>query len=121
MEMKKAVKGIPVSVRRLGYVARISAWLLLASVAILIITGWGITHTEIIYKATFGLVDRRLADAIHRVSNVPLAVLFLTHVFTNIRLIIYRKNYSRMWIVDVILAITGLMLIVLVLYMEFWT
>jgi hypothetical protein len=89
-------------------------------VAILIVTGLGITHTEIIYKATFGLVDRRLADAIHRASNVPLVIFFLAHVFINIRLIVYRKNYSRIWIIDTILTIIGLILMALVLYVEFW-
>lgn len=120
MELKNDLKETPISVRWLGYFARISAWLLLVSVVVLVATGWGITHTEVIYKATFGLVDRRLADAIHRASNVPLAIFFLAHVLINIRLIVYRKNYSRIWIIDAILTIIGLMLMALVLYVEFW-
>ncbi len=120
MKSKNILERTPMSVRWLEYIAGISAWLLLVSVAILIATGWGITRTEVIYKATFGLVDRRLADAIHRASNVPLAVFFLIHVLINIRLIIYRKNYSRIWITDFILIMVGLILMALVLYVEFW-
>jgi cytochrome b subunit of formate dehydrogenase len=120
MEPKNILEETPISVRRLGYIVRISAWLLLVSVVILIATGWGITHTEIIYKATFGLVDRRLANAIHRASNVPLVIFFLAHVLINIRLIVYRKNYSRIRIIDAILTIVGLILMALVLYVEFW-
>ena len=52
----------PASIQRLKIISRISAWLLLAAAVILIFSGWGITRTEIIYKVTFGLIDRRLAN-----------------------------------------------------------
>jgi hypothetical protein len=57
-------------------IARINAWLLLVVVALLIFTGWGITHTAIIYKVTFGLVERGLADSIHKAINLPGIVFF---------------------------------------------
>lgn len=41
-----------------------SAWALLVIVIVLVVSGWGITQTGIIYRLTGGLVDRRLADAI---------------------------------------------------------
>ncbi|MCL4378170.1 MAG: hypothetical protein M1409_07315 [Actinobacteria bacterium] len=118
MELKNNVAELPKSIKWLKIFARISAWLLLAAVVVLIVTGWGITHTEIIYKTSFGLIDRRLADSIHRATNLPLAVLFFSHVFLNIRLAVYRKNRHRFWLIDITLIIIGLILIALVFYME---
>ncbi len=67
--------------------ARASAWVLLVGIIVLIVSGWGITQTGIIHSLTGGLVDRRLADAIHRAANVPLAFFFLSHVLINIKLV----------------------------------
>jgi uncharacterized membrane protein len=61
-------------------IARASAWLLWITIIILLISGWGITRTEIIYKASLGLIDRGEADSIHRMIQVPAAVFFTTHV-----------------------------------------
>jgi len=108
-------------IQRLKFLSRISAWLLLATAVVLVFSGWGITRTEIIYKVTFGLVDRRLANYIHRFTNIPLAIFFLSHLFINIRLLINRKVPHRIRIIDGILIFAGLLLILIVLYMEFWT
>src|SRR3990172_8277381 len=120
MELKNSITAVPKSVKWLKIFTRISAWLLLVVVVILVVSGWGITRTEIIYKATFGLIDRRLADFIHRVTILPLVVLFLSHVLLNIRLAIYRTNQHRVWLINGILIIGGLLLLALVLYMELW-
>lgn len=120
MKLKSYIDEAPKSIKWLKIFTRISAWLLLAVVVILVVSGWGITRTEIIYKATFGLIDRRLADFIHRVSILPLVVLFLSHVLLNIRLAIYRTNQHRVWLINGILIIGGLLLLALVLYMELW-
>ena len=110
-----------VSTQRLRRLARLSAWLLLVAVFLLIITGWGITHTGIIYNLTFGIMDRRLADFIHRSTNVPLAVFFLSHVLINIKLALdRRKSPTSPW-VNSILIIIGAGLLFGVLYMEYWT
>lgn len=120
MESKDSVAAVPKYIKWLKNFTRISAWLLLVGVGILVVSGWGITHTEIIYKVTFGLIDRKLADSIHRATNLPLAFLFLSHVLLNIRLAIYRTNQQRVWLIDSILIIIGLLLIALVFYMELW-
>ena len=83
---------IPQSIRLLRRISRISAWLLLATVVVLVVSGWGITHTEIIYKVTFGLVDRGVANFIHRTTIVPLAFFFLSHVLSSIRLSLTSKK-----------------------------
>lgn|SRR5665647_942232 len=111
----------PLSIQRLKIISRISAWLLLATTVILVFSGWGITRTEIIYKVTFGLVDRRLADYIHRSTNIPLAIFFLSHLLINIRLILFRKIPKRIRVFDGILIAAGLLFTLVVLYMEFWT
>lgn len=110
----------PASIQRLKILSRICAWLLLAAAVILVFSGWGITRTEIIYKLTFGLIDRRLANYIHRSANIPLAVFFLSHLFLNIRLMLFRKIPRRIRIFDGILIVAGILLVLVVLYMEFW-
>jgi hypothetical protein len=99
--------------------SRICAWGLLAGVVILVISGWGITQTGIIYKATFGLVDRRLANEIHRAVNGPLAVLFLAHVLINIKLNFLRKKSGRVLLTDIILIGVGIILLAGVAYMQY--
>ena len=121
MESKNSVREAPISVQWLSYLSRTSAWLLLVAVVVLVVSGWGITHTEIIYKATFGLIDRRLADSIHRATNLPMAILFLSHVLANARLAIYRTNSHKIWLIDGILITLGLMIITLVIYVEYFT
>ena len=88
-------------------ISSISAWLLLASVIILLLSGWGITQTEIIYKISFGLIDRRLADSIHRATILPLVFFFLLHVLTNIRLKITSHNPYIIWLTNGILMAIG--------------
>ena len=104
VENKKYLK----DTRWLKLVSRISAVLLLITVVILIISGWGITQTGIIYKLSFGLIDRRTADVIHRAIDIPLGVFFLTHVFANIRLLIRTNKPALIWLTDVLLVLAGL-------------
>ena len=111
----------PAFIQRLKIISRISAWLLLAAAVILIFSGWGITRTEIIYKVTFGLIDRRLANYIHRATNIPLSIFFLSHLFINIRLMLFRKIPHKIRIFDGILIVAGTLLVLVVLYMEFRT
>jgi hypothetical protein len=110
----------PASVQKLKIISRISAWLLLAAAFVLVFSGWGITRTEIIYKITFGLVDRRIANYLHRWTNIPLAIFFLSHLFINIRFMLFRKIPKKIRAFDGILIISGLLIIFIVLYMEFW-
>jgi hypothetical protein len=104
--------------RRLG---RLSAWLLLVAVIVLVVTGWGITHTGIIYNLTFGLIDRRLADSIHRAANLPLAFFFLSHVLINIDLALRKRAGRRPWLLHLILLMIGLALLGVVIYIEYWS
>ncbi len=98
--------------------SRGSAWALLAGVLVLIISGWGITQTGVIYKITFGLIDRRAADTIHRNTNIPLAVFFLVHVMVNIKVNLTRGHPSMAWLINSILIVVGLALLAAVVYME---
>jgi hypothetical protein len=98
--------------------SRITAWALLVSVIVLVFTGWGITQTGIIHSITFGLIDRRLADLIHRDMNYPLAIFFLTHVLVNIKIAVSRSRPSRPWLTNGILIVIGIILFAIVIYME---
>lgn len=120
MKLESCNTEVPKSIKWLKIFARISAWLLLAAVVILVVSGWGITKTEIIYKASFGLIDRKIANSIHRATNIPLTVLFLSHVLLNIRLAIRRTNQRRLWLINSTLIIIGLLLLAVVIYMELW-
>jgi cytochrome b subunit of formate dehydrogenase len=110
----------PTQIQKLKIISRISAWLLLAAAVVLVFSGWGITRTEIIYKITFGLVDRRLANYLHRFTNIPLAILFLSHLLINIRFMLFRKIPKKIHIFDGILIVMGLLVALIVIYMEFW-
>lgn len=104
----------------LKILARASAWVLLVGIIVLIVSGWGITQTGIINSLTGGLVDRRLADAIHRAANVPLAFFFLAHVLINIKLMVSQNHPSRVWLTDIILIGVGVCLMAITIYMEYF-
>ncbi|HXZ29618.1 MAG TPA: hypothetical protein VEG43_00485 [Dehalococcoidia bacterium] len=101
-------------------IAEASAWALLATVAVAVVSGWGITQTGIIYRLTFGLINRGLADAIHRAANVPLALFFLSHVFINIKLKVSRRNPSKGWLTNSVLGVIGAGLLAIMIYMEYF-
>ncbi len=115
MEQVDTVKNPP---RYLKTISRVSAWLLLATIAVLVFSGWGITQTEVIYKISFGLIDRGTADIIHRATNIPLAVFFLSHVTANIRAMVKTKKTSIILTADILLSIVGLGLLVIFIIME---
>lgn len=101
----------------LRLISRTSAWLLLATVVVLVVSGWGITQTGIIYNITFGLIDRRTADLIHRTTNIPLAVFFISHVFANIRLMVSTKKRFTIRLTDILLIAAGLGLLAIFIIM----
>jgi hypothetical protein len=100
--------------------ARISAWLLLTGVAVLIVSGWGITQTGVIYRLSGGLIDRRLADSIHRAANAPLAFFFLCHVFINISLMAARHNRALYRAANALFLAVGAGIMAIVIYMEYF-
>ena len=119
-----AIEGQAVKSRKaaiwLKRIARASSWLLLISVALLVFSGWGITQTGIIYDATGGLIDRRIANEIHRAVVLPLAVFFLLHVFINIGLgTAGKKSYIRQ-MATWGLAALGISILGIVIYMEYF-
>jgi hypothetical protein len=99
-------------------IAQASAWALLATVMVAIVSGWGITQTGIIYRLTFGLINRGVADAIHRAINIPLTLFLLAHVFINIKPAVSRKSPSRKLLTGVVLGVMGAGLLALTIYME---
>jgi hypothetical protein len=101
-------------------IAQASAWALLATIIVAVVSGWGITQTGIIYRLTFGLINRGLADAIHRATNVPLALFFLSHVFVNIKLMISQRSPSKGLLTSSILGVIGAGLLAIMIYMEYF-
>ena len=101
-------------------IAKASAWALLVTIVVVVVSGWGITQTGIIYRLTFGLINRGLADAIHRAANVPLALFFLSHVFINIKLTISQRSPSKGWLTNSVLGVIGAGLLAIMIYMEYF-
>ncbi len=101
-------------------IAEASAWALLVTIIVAVVSGWGITQTGIIYRLTFGLINRGLADAIHRAANVPLALFFLSHVFINIKLKISQRSPSKGLLTSSILGVIGAGLLAIMIYMEYF-
>jgi hypothetical protein len=101
-------------------IAQASAWALLVTIVVAAVSGWGVTQTGVIYRLTFGLIDRGRADAIHRAVNAPLAIFFLSHVFINIKLRISHKSPSRRFLTSIVLGVIGAGLLALTIYMEFF-
>jgi cytochrome b subunit of formate dehydrogenase len=101
-------------------IARASAWALLVGVVVLVLSGWGITQTGVIYNITFGLIDRRLADSIHRATNVPLVLFLLLHVLINIRLAITIRRPFMAWLTNGVLIVIGGCILGIVVYMEYF-
>ena len=118
MEIESSFKSDSQSRAVLRLIARISAWLLLAGIIVLLVSGWGITHTEIIYKASFHLIDRGLANRIHHDVQIPMAAILITHVLTNLRLNLPSRYEKKSWLFNSILIILGVCLLVGVVYME---
>jgi cytochrome b subunit of formate dehydrogenase len=63
-----------------GLVKKITPWLLLAVLALYIITGFGITHFRTIETITFGLLTKNLSFKIHNALTIPFAVLLVVHI-----------------------------------------
>ena len=122
--MSQETRSVVPAVRKadlyLRRIARASAWLLLITIIVLLISGWGITHTEIIYKASRGLIDRGEADSIHRAIQVPAAVFFTTHVLLNVRLNLPSRCVRKAWLFNSLLVAIGVCVVGGVVYMEYF-
>jgi cytochrome b subunit of formate dehydrogenase len=101
-------------------IAQASAWLLLVSLIVLLISGWGITRTEIIYKASLHLIDRGTANSIHRTVQVPTAFFFVLHLLINVRLKLPSRWLQKAWLFNSMLVALGVALLSGVVYMEYY-
>lgn len=101
-------------------IARASAWLMLITIIVLLISGWGITHTEIIYKASLHLIDRGAADSIHHAIQVPAAVFLTMHVLLNVRLNLRSRRGRKAWLFDSLLIAIGVCVVGGVVFMEYF-
>ncbi len=66
--------------RALGPLRSVVRWLLLAVVLAFLLTGFGITHYQVVGTLTFGLLDKALSFRIHEQLWIPLAVLLVLHI-----------------------------------------
>jgi thiosulfate reductase cytochrome b subunit len=66
--------------RTLEIVKKVIPWLLLALLALYIVTGLGITQYRIIEKITFGGLSRNLSFRIHDNLLYPFLALLIVHI-----------------------------------------
>ncbi len=59
---------------------KVIPWLLLAVLALYIITGFGITEFRTVEAITFGLLNKNLSFRIHDALAVPFIVLLVVHI-----------------------------------------
>jgi thiosulfate reductase cytochrome b subunit len=78
--------------RALEIAKRIVPWLLLALLALYIVTGLGITEYRIIEKITFGGLSKNLSFKIHDNLLYPFLVLLIAHIM--LRYVLRKKNTS---------------------------
>ena len=60
-------------------------WLLLAVLALYLITGFGITEYRVVEQVTFGLLTKPLAFMIHDNLLIPFIVLLGLHIYQQIK------------------------------------
>jgi thiosulfate reductase cytochrome b subunit len=63
-----------------GLIKKIIPWLLLAVLALYVITGLGITQFRTIETLTFGLLSKNLSFRIHNDLLVPFLILLVVHI-----------------------------------------
>ena len=61
-------------------VKKIIPWVLLAVMALYILTGFGITQFRTVEAITFGLLTKNLSFKIHNALTIPFAVLLAAHI-----------------------------------------
>jgi cytochrome b subunit of formate dehydrogenase len=59
-------------------------WLLLAVIALYLLTGFGITQFRVIEQVTFGLLSKNLAFNIHNNLLIPFIILLGLHIYQQI-------------------------------------
>jgi thiosulfate reductase cytochrome b subunit len=79
--------------RALEIVKKVIPWLLLALLALYIITGLGITEYRIIEKITFGGLSRNLSFKIHDNLLYPFLVVLVAHIV--LRYALKKKRLPR--------------------------
>ncbi len=79
--------------RALEIVKKVVPWLLLALLALYIVTGLGITQYRIIEKITFGGLSKNLSFRIHDNLLYPFLVLLVAHIV--LRYVLRKKISNR--------------------------
>jgi len=67
-------------VRAWGIAKKVIPWLLLAVMALYILTGFGITQFRTVEAMTSGLLTKILSFKMHNALTIPFAVLLVAHI-----------------------------------------
>ena len=119
--VKKAKRGeICTPVRGYSYylikVSRFCAWALVLLILLYVLSGFGMTRSGLIYKATGGLMDRGAALKIHTLLVIPMILAFLLHTLISIRFTMIRWNVKNKVVLNYGFIGLGAVLLGLTLY-----
>ena len=65
-------------------------WIFAVVIVLHIITGYGITKSQLIEKLTFGILTKALSFKLHIALSIPVIILLILHIY--IALMSHKKN-----------------------------
>lgn len=72
------------NILKVNLARQIVHWLLLAVLALYLITGFGITEYRVVEQVTFGLLTKPLAFKIHDNLLIPFIILMILHIYQGV-------------------------------------
>ena len=86
---------------------RLFVWVLLFLLIIFILSGYGITNPELVEALTGGIVTRMSAIYLHRILDMPLLSLLMTHILIELKFALARWGVKNGKLLNVFLIILG--------------
>lgn len=91
-------------------VSRFCAWALIVLMLLYFVSGYGITKSGLIYKATGGLMDRGAALRMHTYLTIPMVAAFLLHTLISMRFAMIRWNVKNKVVLNWVFLGVGVVL-----------
>ena len=124
MAKKSGKKEVCTPVKGIEYyllkISRFCAWTLIVLILLYFVSGYGMTRTGLMYRLTFGLMDRGVALWIHDVLlTIPMAIAFLLHTLISVRSALIRWNVKNKFVLNWLMIGIGVVLFGAVLRIYF--
>lgn len=86
---------------------RVVAWILLFLFAVFAISGYGITNPNLVKALTGGIITKINAIRLHRILDMPLFVLVVSHVLIELKFTLQRWGVRKGRLLNALLLIMG--------------